>query len=107
MSRPDYVSEEPVMLASGLADLLADPAHYRRSEMQVIDYGEAVPDLGPEPLGSLAGPKPEPASRWRRLSAALRGGRKPRARPRCRAASILTACSTSRASAGTRAATSS
>lgn len=78
MSRPDFVPDDPVQLAPGLSEMLADPNHYRRSEMAVVDYSEGWPDEpGLEPLGSLAGPKPEPdpPSRWARLRAALRGGK--------------------------------
>jgi len=74
MSRPTFVPQEPVTFAPGISEMLADPAHFRRSPMEVVDYGEAVPDLGPEPLPSLA-TTAKRRSRWARFRAALTGGK--------------------------------
>jgi hypothetical protein len=49
VSQPPYVPERPRNLGPGIAELLADPAHYRRHPMQVVDYGEQEERL-PEPL---------------------------------------------------------
>jgi len=71
-----YVPEDPLQLAPGVAELLADPAHYRRSEMAVVDYSNVSPEAGPpgwEPLLDFK-IEPEPQrSRWARAWAALRG----------------------------------
>lgn len=74
MSRPTFVSEDPLRLPPGVGEMLADPTHFRRSPMEVVDYGEAVPDLGPEPLPSLA-TTAKRRSRWARFRAALTGGK--------------------------------
>jgi hypothetical protein len=73
MSRPEYVPEEPLRLSPGVAEMLADPNHYRHSEMAVVDYTNSPPpddDLLPSLAGS---PEPEPPSRWARLRRAWRG----------------------------------
>jgi hypothetical protein len=66
-----FVPEDPLQLAPGVPELLADPNHFRRTEMQVVDYSNAPPADAPW-LPSLASPEPE-ASYWQRLWAALRG----------------------------------
>ena len=64
-------------LAPGVAEMFNDPAHYRRTPMEVVDYSKgAPPPAGPfgwEPL--LSEPQPEPVvpSRWARAWAVLRG----------------------------------
>jgi hypothetical protein len=59
-----------------LVQMLSDPAHFRPTEMAVVDYSQPLPDAAPlgwEPLLS-AKPEPEPpAGWWARLKAALRG----------------------------------
>ncbi len=47
---------------AGLVQMLADPAHYRRSGMQVVNYDE------PEP-------EPSPRSRWARIRSFFRKAR--------------------------------
>jgi hypothetical protein len=69
-----YVSEEPRHWDDGFIEALGNPAHYRRTEMAVVDYSAAPPPAD-DLLPSLAGsPEPEPPSRWALLKAALRGG---------------------------------
>jgi hypothetical protein len=74
VSRPNFVPEEPLRLPPGVGEMLADPSHFRRSPMMVVDYGEAVLDLDPEPLPSLADAAKR-RSRWARFRAALTGGK--------------------------------
>lgn len=52
--RPDYVAEHPLTLPPGIAELMNDPAHFRSSGMEVVNY-----DPEPEPA-----PEPSP---WQRL----------------------------------------
>jgi hypothetical protein len=49
---------DPLQLAPGVAEMLADPNHYRRSEMAVVDYSNVSPEAGPpgwEPLLDFKG----------------------------------------------------
>jgi hypothetical protein len=72
-----YMPEHPLEMAPGLAEMLADPAHYRRTPMQVVDYSNAPPaETGPPGWEPLLTHKPEPEperSRWARAWAVLRG----------------------------------
>jgi hypothetical protein len=71
-----YVPEDPLKMAPGVAEMMSDPAHYRRGEMGVVDYSKAPPEAGPpgwEPLLDFrCDPEPE-RSRWARAWAVLRG----------------------------------
>jgi hypothetical protein len=75
--RPEYVSEEPMNWDDGFVQALADPNHYRRREMAVVDYSAAPAELGPAGWQPLLNAKPEPpeqpTSRWALLRALLRG----------------------------------
>lgn len=67
----NHVPTDPLTLAPGVAELLADPAHYRRTEMHMVDYGNApaedlLPSLAPQV-------EPELPGRWTRLWSSLRG----------------------------------
>jgi hypothetical protein len=39
-----------INLGPGVAELLADPAHYRRHPMECVDYGPPPEERLPEPL---------------------------------------------------------
>lgn len=62
----NHVSEYP-LTPPGVAELLADPNHYRRTPMECVDYGadfgsaeDLLPSLAPQP-------EPQPPGRWHRL----------------------------------------
>jgi hypothetical protein len=65
-----YVPEDPLTMAPGLAEMLSDPAHYRRGEMAVVNYTGEAPQAGPPGWEPLPEPK---QSRWSRAWAVLRG----------------------------------
>jgi hypothetical protein len=66
-----YVPEDPLALAPGVAELLADPNHYKRTPMEVVDYSDA-PLLAEDVLPSLTSqPEPEAPGRWQRFRAWL------------------------------------
>jgi hypothetical protein len=75
MSGYPHVSEEPKAWDEGFIQMLGDPAHYRRTEMHVVDYSAASVEAGPRGWEPLIDPKPEPEqppSRWALLKAAIR-----------------------------------
>jgi hypothetical protein len=51
-----YVPEEPLRLPPGVAEMLADPAHYKRWPAEMVNYE----------------PEPQPEGRWARLRARLK-----------------------------------
>jgi hypothetical protein len=71
-----FVPEHPVELAPGIAEMLADPNHFRRAEMAVVDYAKVGPvlagPLGWEPLLPCSEPDHPSAGRWTRLGGAFR-----------------------------------
>jgi hypothetical protein len=67
-----YVPDDPLALAPGVAEMLSDPAHFRLTPCEVVDYSD-TPMPAEDLLPSFsAQPQPEP-SYWQRLWAALRG----------------------------------
>jgi hypothetical protein len=61
----------------GFIQMLGDPAHFRITPCEVVDYSAAPAETGPAGCEPLLGAQPEPpeppTSRWALLRALLRG----------------------------------
>ena len=72
-----FVSEQPLRLPPGVAEMFSSPEHYHRSPMEVVDYSKAPPPTDPFGWESLLFSQPEAPhpSLWRRLKNVLKGAR--------------------------------
>jgi len=75
-----YVGEEPVPWSDRYLEMIGDPAHFKITEMAVVDYTNAPAETGPagwEPLFTAGAEPPEqPTSRWALLKAVFHRGAK-------------------------------
>jgi hypothetical protein len=73
-----YVDEQGRNWDDGFIQMLNDPAHFRITPCEVVDYTNAPAEAGPlgwEPLLPGAQPEPpeQPTRRWARLRKAWKG----------------------------------